>query len=527
MDRGRPEAENGTPRFAGVVFDLDGVVTDTASAHAAAWKVVFDRFLERWAARHGERARPFDDRHDYHAHVDGKSRTDGIRSFLASRDIALDEGTARDGPDAETVAGLANAKNSEFHELIRRDGARADGAATALIRDLRARGCPIAVASSSRNCAEVLRAAGLDGLFDARLDGGVLDDMGLHGKPAPDLFVEAARRLDMAPGDGVLIEDAAAGVAAGRSGGFGLILGVDRGDNAEALRAQGADVVVTDMAEVTVPALDRWFADARALPSAHARWPEIAARIAGRRIALFLDYDGTLTPIVDRPEEAVLASPIQAILARLAARCPVVVISGRDRADVAARVAISRIVYAGSHGFDIAGPGLSHPPDPAGADLPALIAATAETLRSDLAPIPGVIVEAKRFAAAVHYRLAAPETVDAVRAVVAAAVGEQSRLRVAGGKKVFEVRPTVDWDKGRAVSWLLGALGLDADDVVPITIGDDTTDEDAFRALAASGVTILVADRPRRSRARYRLVDPHEVGWFLERLADMLTDRDP
>lgn len=254
----------------------------------------------------------------------------------------------------------------------------------------------------------------------------------------------------------------------------------------------------------------------------HPRTPLSAGRdfaafleaLGGRRPALFLDYDGTLTPIVDRPERAVLDDATRAAVARLAALCPVAVVSGRDLDDVARMVALDELVYAGSHGFDIRGPqlrtqiGLEYAPALERAD---------GALRARLSAVPGALVERKRFAIAVHTRLvdpgAKPDVADAVRAVAAA----EAELRLTGGKEIHELRPNLPWDKGRAVLALLDALGLGA--AMPVYIGDDETDEDAFRALTGRGIGIRVMDPPGGTAAGWMLGDPVEVRVFLERLA--------
>ena len=504
------------------VFDLDGVVTRTAAVHAAAWKEVFDAFLQGRSESTGGPSAPFDIDVDYRVHVDGKPRLAGVRGFLAARGITLPPGAADDGAEAATEWGVANAKNRAFRRILGRRGVRLDDATIALIKALRAEGLPVAVASSSRNCGHVLALAGIETLFDARVDGNTLSEQGLHGKPEPDLFLEAVRRLGMPAGHAVLFEDSVVGVEAGRIGRFGLIVGIDRGGNAAELQAHGADVVVTHMAEVDAATLHRWFADGLNVPALRAHWDDLERRLRGKRPAVFLDYDGTLTPIVERPELAILAPPMRARLSRLATLCPVAIVSGRDRADVERIVGLDVLAYAGSHGFDIAGPGLAIVPEVVGADMPVLVAGTAMVLAAAIADVPGAVVEPKRYGVSVHYRQVADDRVGDLRAIVARTIADQPRLRCTGGKKVIDVRPNVDWDKGRAVLWLLQALDLATDDVLPIYVGDDGTDEDAFAALRGRGVAILNADRPRSSAASFRLTDPDEVGWFIDRLIEFL-----
>jgi beta-phosphoglucomutase family hydrolase len=232
-----------------VLFDLDGVITSTAKQHFAAWQQTFDDFLRARAESAGATFEPFDE-DDYNRHVDGLPRYDGVRRFLASRGISLDEGDPADTPRAETVRGLGDRKNVLVNEIIRREGVEVYDGSLALLRDLRARGVKTAVVSSSRNCLAVLQAAGITELFDARVDGLIADELGLPGKPAPDTYLEAGRRLGTQPQRAVVVEDALSGVEAGRKGAFGLVVGVDRMGQAEALRRHGADVVVADLAEL-------------------------------------------------------------------------------------------------------------------------------------------------------------------------------------------------------------------------------------------------------------------------------------
>lgn len=238
------------------LFDLDGVLTDTASVHTRAWKAMFDDFLRHRADRDGEQFVPFDASADYQRYVDGKRREDGVRSFLASRHIELPDGGPDDPPDAETVHGLGNRKNEMFHETVRKDGVEVfDGSRRYLEAASRA-GLRIAVVSSSANTREVLDVTGLARFVEHRVDGVTMREENIAGKPAPDSFLRAAELLDVPPAQAVVFEDALAGVAAGRAGHFGFVVGVDRVGQADGLRENGADVVVTDLADL-LEATDR------------------------------------------------------------------------------------------------------------------------------------------------------------------------------------------------------------------------------------------------------------------------------
>lgn len=234
-------------RYDAVLFDLDGVITDTAAVHAQAWKTMFDEYLQQRAAREGEAFEPFTFEGDYKPYVDGKPRYDGVRSFLQSRGIDLPEGTPDDPPDAETVCGLGNRKNDLVNRIIDEEGVVVYDSSVQLMHQLRDAGIRLAVVSSSKNCVLVLKTAGLLDMFDARVDGVVAAERGLPGKPAPDTFLAAAAELGAPPERAVVVEDAISGVQAGRNGDFGLVIGVARHGDPEELHEHGADVVVSDL----------------------------------------------------------------------------------------------------------------------------------------------------------------------------------------------------------------------------------------------------------------------------------------
>ncbi|HJS27069.1 MAG TPA: trehalose-phosphatase [Actinomycetota bacterium] len=510
-----------TQRFDAVIFDMDGVVTDTATVHAEAWARLFDRYLQDRAAATGETLRPFG-YDDYRRFIDGKPRYDGVRNFLATRGIKIPEGVASDPPDRETVCGLGNRKDGYFLEHLREHGVEAFPTTVELIEELREAGIGTAVISASRNLDEVLAAGHVEHLFDQRVGGVEAERLELDGKPDPAVFLEAARRLGVRPLRAVVVEDALAGVEAGRRGRFGLVVGVDRSDHGTELLDAGADVVVRDLAEVVVATEPE--VGVRGLPNALDRRDEIGRRLRGAKIAIFLDYDGTLTPIVERPEDAHLSEEARRTVERLASAYPVAVISGRDLSDVRRMVGVADIVCAGSHGFDIAGPGRIA--EQRGVEFLPDLDRAEEELRSLLARIPGARLERKRFAIAIHVRQVRDPQAPEVERIVDRIALANPRLRKTAGKKVVELRPNVDWDKGRAVLWLMHVLGLDREGVVPIYVGDDATDEDAFRALRHRGLGVVVrgedADRP--TAADYTLGGTDEVLAFLDTLARRGTE---
>jgi beta-phosphoglucomutase family hydrolase len=237
-------------RYDAVLLDLDGVITDTASIHAACWKQMFDEYLQKRAAQRGDTFRPFDIDTDYRLYVDGKPRYDGVRDFLTSRVIQLPEGRPDDPPEAETVDGLGNRKNELVNKIIEEKGVAPYEGSVGLIHQLRHREFKIAVVTSSQNCTAVLKAAKVDHFFDVQVDGNVIHAEHLAGKPAPDSYLMAAKLLGVGPARAIVIEDALSGVEAGRNGNFGLVIGVARKGNADELRQHGAHLVVNDLGEL-------------------------------------------------------------------------------------------------------------------------------------------------------------------------------------------------------------------------------------------------------------------------------------
>ncbi|NTV84205.1 MAG: beta-phosphoglucomutase family hydrolase, partial [Bacteroidales bacterium] len=245
--------------FDAVIFDLDGVITRTALVHSAAWKKMFDGYLREREAKYGEPFREFSQKDDYLPYVDGKPRYKGVESFLASRGISIPFGDPEDDPSQETICGIGNRKNIAFNEALKSDGVQVYESTVALIHRLKEEGIRVGVASSSKNCRQVLETAGLLDLFETRVDGEVSAELGLKGKPEPDIFTVAADNLGVDYDRSVVVEDAVSGVQAGRKGNFGLVLGLAREENEKELYANGADIVVKDIAEIGYDGIDHWF----------------------------------------------------------------------------------------------------------------------------------------------------------------------------------------------------------------------------------------------------------------------------
>lgn len=238
----------------GLIFDLDGVVTQTAALHARAWKKMFDAYLEQRTRRDGTDYPPLSIDTDYRQHIDGIPRYDGVRNFLQARNIVLPEGQPTDPPGTETVVGLGNKKNAIFQEMVQEGGVEVYPDTIAFIEKARQKGMHTAIISASRNCKSILAAAGIEDLFEAHVDGVVLNELGLSGKPAPDVFEEAARRLNLSTGSCAIFEDAILGVKAGRKGNFALVVGLNRSNDASTaadLAQQGADVVLSQFPTLT------------------------------------------------------------------------------------------------------------------------------------------------------------------------------------------------------------------------------------------------------------------------------------
>lgn len=502
------------------IFDMDGVITDTAQVHFKAWKQIFDQFLEEDAKKRNIPFSPFT-LEDYIRYVDGLSRKDGIKYFLQSRKLisSLDKLTAE---EEETISHIAQVKNKVFLQLIAKEGVNVFESTIHLIKELKRNNIKTAVISSSKNCKDILKQADVLNLFDAIVDGKALKQYNLKGKPDPDIFLEAAKQIASNPKETIVIEDALSGIIAGKAGAFGLVIGIDRQNKwASQFKQQGADIVVTDLSELKLTQIREQFP--KYLPLATNNFETIAQQLQNKKIILFCDYDGTLTPIVKRPELANLSNEMKDILYQLKKSCTVVIVSGRELSDLENMVGINGLYYAGNHGFEIIGPAHFATKFEIGLEFLNDVKQAYDELSFSLASFEKCLIENKKFSLSVHYRLVPENQIGDIEKIVDAVLAKHSRLAKHHGKKVFELRPNLDWNKGKAVNFILEQLHGKEKDYFPVYLGDDVTDEDAFGVVKSNGIGLLVSDEVKDTQAQYRLHDANEVLYFLKTLLSMMT----
>ncbi len=495
----------------GFVIDLDGVITRASALYAAAWKRLIDELLAAEAG--GRMFKPYDVTVDFRSFFAGQPREDALRGFLERRGLGVEAGVPGDTADRRTLHGLLRRMDVYFQAALAEDGLEIFPSSIEFVELAREQGLKLAAISSGGSALHILEAAGINVNFEVVIGDEDREALGLQGKPDPAFFLEAVRRLGIAPARAGLIEDDEAGVTAGRAAGFGLVIGVNRAGRDKALMAAGADLVVGDLSELL---------PGGGPPSALLAMNAVETALRGRRPILFLDYDGTVTPIVDRPEDAVLSGPMRTTIATLSKHILVAFISGRMKDEVRGLVGLDNVFYAGSHGYEIEGPGGVSYIQEDGARLRPMMSEAAAHLKTEIGGLPGVLIEDKSFAVAIHYRLVKDDDYAAVETAVQEMGRLYPDLYVAGGKKVFELRPRIDWHKGKALDYLLDALDMTGPDVLPFYIGDDVTDQDAFEALDGKGIAILVSEHPLPTAARFRLRDPAEVQVFLDHLAAAL-----
>ncbi len=506
------------PRIEALIFDLDGVITQTRKTHKKAWKEMFDLFFKEQNYKQQSMSEK-----DYIEYVDGKPRYQGVESFLQSRGIDLPLGTPVDDPGFDTICALGNIKNRLFNEVLDRDGVDIYSDAVDWLKHWRQKGVKTAIVSSSKNCLKIIEAANIKELFDTRVDGLVSEELGLNGKPDPDIFTEAARRLKVRPENSVVFEDATSGVKAGQKGYFGLVVGVNRFDNKQALLDNGADITIDNFSQLDLT--DKELIEDYFYRQGIPVFPDadsVFHIFSKRKPAVFLDYDGTLSPIVSKPEDAILSDEMKITLKELANKFTVAIVTGRDKEDVENLVGLKELIYAGSHGYIITGPDglfMEHPDSKK--IIPRLDEIEQEIEKILAEKTQGTQVDRKRYAIGIHYRNARMEDEEVVFELVDKILEKYPGHKKGEGKKIVEIKPDIDWHKGKAVEWILNALQMsDREDVIPVFIGDDITDEDAFVALKDKGIGILVGGHGQKTAATYALKNVFQVREFFKKLIE-------
>ena len=513
-----------TEKIDGFIFDLDGVVTDTQEQHASAWKKMFNQFLEerRSQSLPEEVLEDFRDS-DYYEYLDGKPRKDGIKSFLVSRNIDLPYGESGDPEDAPTIEGLAKKKNRYYLELIDSEGVRIIHDTVDFIHHLREAHIPIALVSSSRNAHHILKKTGLESYFDAVVTPKEAEKKALKGKPSPDYFLEACKEIHKEPSSCAIVEDSLAGIEAGKSGGFQEVVGLDYHGNEDtlaALKERGADEAVSSLWDLQI------VHQVLPLPNILAHFDEVFTPEDELNYFLFLDFDGTLSPIVDVPSEAQALDELPEIIQKCTEHFRVCIITGRDSHVIMEKLRLNNVFYAACHGFEITSfPNFLYQVPEAKAAIPNLDQAE-KKFAEEFSGIEGFVLERKKFGIALHYRMMkSPEAVSKLKDKVTKYVSSDSALKVREGEKVLEILPEVYWDKGMAMLKIYQVLGIHEKDLPPLYIGDGQTDEDAFREMETLGIPILASIGQRRSKAKYHLRGPVEVRDFLKKLLERKSRR--
>ncbi|MFJ1269125.1 trehalose-phosphatase [Legionella lytica] len=491
----------------GIIFDMDGVVTQTATLHFEAWKNTLDAFLLELNPTEDE----LFTENDYFYYLDGMPRNEGLSNFLTSRKITSD------AHQEKWISHLADKKNDYFQTLLKKHPVNYFPDTLQFIEFLLLNQYQIALISSSKNCIPILKSAQIEHLFPIYVDGIISERLNIAGKPEPDIFLEAAKRLKLQPQECLVIEDALSGVKAAKKGQFGKVIALDRKQKlySQFLELE-PDYILPDLSKA--PQLfnndnsdnKQPISGLAVLPSIHQLMKHCYQFI------IFLDYDGTLTPIVDRPEQAILSAAMHDCLSSLSQEYLTVIISGRALNDLKEHINISTLFYSGNHGLEFMGPRSYYQ---IGAAFKEEIEELDCCLSKKFNGISGCLIENKTFSLSVHYRLVDKENLDLIEKQIDAVLLNYPRLKKHYGKKVYEIRPNILWNKGIASNAILEKFKLNNPHLIPIYIGDDVSDEDAFEVFQTKGITIKVEQNPLDTKANYFLNSPLEVQRFLTQLS--------
>ena len=502
-----------------LVVDMSEVLIRTASINKAAWESVFGEFFKIHNLEQSFASE------DYYTWFEGEPKFERVKNFLSSRNVNIPFGSQNEQAGFDTICGLEKKKSKLFTQMLNEGHLQVYEKVVQNIRVWKEKGIRTAIVSSDENFKKALNLSGLKDLFDVRIDGHSSRKKGLKEKPEADLYIRATKKLGIPPESCILIDDSVPGMQAGSKANFGLVVGINRRNIRKQLSENGADLVIDNFGEPDLfndPEIQAWFSQPIA-PFA-SQYVRIMELVYEKTPVLFLDYDGTLTPIVQHPEDACISEEMRNMLRECAGRFTVAAISGRDMDDLKSRINLPELVYAGSHGFRISGPaGLYHEHEKTIEILPKLDMMEEKLQLAFQNSIEGVQVERKRYAIAIHYRNVESEDIPLIGKKIRSVVSGSHDLKIGEGKKIFEIKPAVEWHKGKAVLWILEKLGLtDRNKYIPIYIGDDVTDEDAYEALKGWGIGIQVGPGAANTAAMFRRKNVYQVRIFLKELAGSL-----
>ncbi|STY29637.1 beta-phosphoglucomutase [Legionella wadsworthii] len=500
----------------GIIFDMDGVVTQTAVTHYNAWKVILDQLLFQIDSSY----LPFTEE-EYFNYLDGMPRIDGISNFINSRQITFKDIQNLYSSMDECIEDICHKKNLCLLSNLASQKVKCFPDTLEFIEYLLINNYAIAIISSSKNCFEVLKSATIENLFPVRVDGKIAQELGIPGKPNPAIFLEAANRLNLLPEECMVIEDALAGVKAAKEGKFGLVIALDRQNKLRSkFNELGADYILPDLSKKQILFYQKILNNKiNILESAFNALPLISNLIKNdNELIIFLDYDGTLTPIVDHPEYALLPPLMFQCLSELSRKYRTVIISGRKLDNLKRLINVPNIFYSGNHGLEFEGPEHSKMFYQMGHEFVDDLQSIFTILSQELASIEGCVIENKKFSLSIHYRMVEEASHEFISNKIDEYLTNFPNLSRHYGKKVFEIRPNIQWNKGIAAENILNQLKTMKNNLIPIYIGDDVTDEDAFKQLSFKGINIKVTSEFHKTHASYFLKSPKKVLQFLNYL---------
>lgn len=497
-------------KIKGIIFDMDGVITQTATLHFKAWKITIENFFTQI----------FDEKklfteNDYFHYLDGMTRKEGVANYFLNIGLSEDMLKGIYKNLEECIEDLCKKKNTLLLQILSEETVECFPDSLKFIEFLLLQDYKIGLISSSKNCLPILKKTQIDNIFSVYVDGLFCEQMNLPGKPHPAIFLEAAKRLDLLPEECLIVEDAIAGVCAAKKGGFGVVA-LDRKNKLykDFLKFQ-PDFVLNDLSSNQTFLYHQLRKHATLQPGFKSLSCIMDLIENENQLAIFLDYDGTLTPIVETPDKAVLSQRMFHCLTQLSQNYLTVIMSGRELKNLKKLINVPTIFYSGNHGLEFIAPNDEIVSYQVGEEFKEELSFVYLHLVSLLRTIEGCIVENKKYSLSIHYRLVSESKHLYISQVIDEVLSDCPNLIRHSGKKVFEIRPNIIWNKGVASAFILNNLKLKNPNIIPLYIGDDLSDEDAFETFDKGGITIKVMDQPETTKAHYFLNSPSEVENFL------------